>query len=55
MAGHSLEEIFILNKCKTGISTIGNSSEIGEILDDLRLAPYYSWSSVEHYDKEGSV
>ena len=32
-----------INNATTVIDTIGNCCELGDILEDLRLAPYYSW------------
>ena len=50
--GQSLEGMPI-NNTTTIISTIGNHSELGEILEDLRLAPYESWAEMDQYENYG--
>ena len=51
--GQSLVGLTILNNSTTVISAIGNRGETGEILEDLRLAPYESWPNMKQYEKEG--
>ena len=48
--GHTPEGIPISNS-NTFIVVIGNCCELGEILEDLRIAPYDSWGEMEQYEK----
>ena len=48
--GKYLEGLTILNNSTIVVATIGNCGNPGDILEDLRLTPYDSWSEIEQYE-----
>ena len=48
--GNSLKGLPILNKSMNIIANIGNCTDPGYILEDLRIAPHESWSYMDQYE-----